>query len=162
MNYTSRVQSPVGTVCIVANESAVIAVAIHPERSAKLQRLGLTGDKQSNRISQTAAEQIMEYFAGKRKTFDLPVSFASMSPFARKILSGLITVPYGETRSYGALAAICGHPLAARAVGRVMAANPVPIIVPCHRIVGSSGKMTGYSGGDGIATKEWLLAFEAK
>ena len=161
MKFTNSVQSPVGTILIVADASAVVAVAIHPERSAKLQALGLTGHEQSNRISQSAAEQVVAYFAGERKRFDLPFSFAGISPFARKILSGLIDVPYGETMSYGELATICGHPQAARAVGRVMAANPVPIIVPCHRIVGSSGKMTGYSGGDGIVTKEWLLAFEA-
>lgn len=162
MRYVSTVQSPVGTVQIVADESAVVAVAIHPERSLKLQRLGLTGQEQSNQTSQLAAKQVAEYFAGKRTKFDLPVSFAATSQFSEKVLSGLMDVPYGEIRSYGALAEICGHPQAARAVGRVMAANPVPIIVPCHRIVGSSGKMTGYSGGDGIKTKEWLLAFEER
>ena len=101
-----------------------------------------------------------EYFAGGRSEFDLPVVFVEMTPFAQSVLTCLSNVPYAEIVSYSTLAAMSGRPKAARAVGRIMAANPVPIIVPCHRVVGSTGKMTGYSGGDGIVTKEWLLAFE--
>ncbi len=153
-------ESPQGRIRIVADEAAIIAVAFHPERSAKLKQLGLSGEEHSNPLSQVAAKQMGEYFAGDRSEFDLPVKFVDMTPFAQAVLTCLSSVPYGEIISYGTLAALCGRPNAARAVGRIMAANPVPIIVPCHRVVGSSGKMTGYSGGDGIKTKEWLLAFE--
>ena len=160
MRYVSDIESPHGRIRIVADDSAIIAVAFHPERSTKLKQLELSGNEHSNQLSQVAAKQMTEYFAGDRSEFDLPVKFVEMTPFSQSVLTCLSNVPYGEIVSYGTLATMCGRPKAARAVGRIMAANPVPIIVPCHRVVGSSGKMTGYSGGDGIKTKEWLLAFE--
>lgn len=159
--HVSDVKSPLGLIRIVADAAAVVAVSFNPESSPKLNKVGLTGQEQPNQISQQAALQIDEYFSGERTCFDLPISFGKRSAFGQSILDGLISVPYGETWSYGALAAKCHYPKAARAVGRVMASNPIPIIVPCHRIVGSSGKLTGYSGGDGVSTKKWLLDFEA-
>ena len=160
MKYFSDIESLHGDIRIVADNKSVIAVAFHPERSVKLKQFGLSGSEQPNLLSQAAAGQLREYFAGERFDFDLPVSFGEMTPFAQTVLNCLAKVPYGEIVSYGTLAAISGRPKAARAVGRIMAANPVPIIIPCHRVVGSNGKMTGYSGGDGIVTKESLLAFE--
>jgi methylated-DNA-[protein]-cysteine S-methyltransferase len=160
MKHFSDVETPLGSIRIVADDSAVIAVGFDPDNNAKLARFGLTGEERANDLSKSAAAQVDEYFAGKRQSFDLPVSFAKMTPFSQQVLHCLNSIPYGEILSYGALAALAGRPGAARAIGRVMAANPIPIIVPCHRIVGSNGKMTGYSGGEGIATKEWLLAFE--
>jgi len=160
MRFCSDVETPQGVIRIVADENSVTAVAFHPHRSEKLKRLGLTGREQPNRVSRAAAEQLLDYFAGKRINFDLPVNFSKMTPYAQTVLNCLANVPYGEIVTYGTLAEMSGRPRAARAVGRIMAANPVPIIIPCHRVVGSTGKMTGYSGGDGIKTKEWLLAFE--
>lgn len=160
MRYVSDIDSPQGRIRLVADDAAIIAVAFHPDRSSKLKQFGLSGDERSNQISQAAARQLTEYFAGDRSEFDLPVKFLDMTPFAQTVLTCLSNIPYGEIISYGTLAAICERPNAARAVGRIMAANPIPIIIPCHRVVGSTGKMTGYSGGDGIETKEWLLAFE--
>jgi methylated-DNA-[protein]-cysteine S-methyltransferase len=107
-----------------------------------------------------ARSQILEYFAGSRRSFDLRLDMGNIPPFSRRILEALVAVPFGATITYGELAARAGRPGAARAVGRAMAANPLPIVVPCHRVVGAGGKMTGYSGGDGIVTKRWLLRFE--
>ena len=158
--FYSDVETPQGRVRIVTDEHAVVAVSFHPEKSMKLLRFGLTGKEQPNEISRMAARQVEEYFAGQRTRFDLPVDFGHTSDFASAVLGCLTQVPYGEIVTYGTLAALSGSPKAARAVGRIMASNPIPIIVSCHRVVGSTGKMTGYSGGDGVKTKEWLLAFE--
>jgi methylated-DNA-[protein]-cysteine S-methyltransferase len=109
-----------------------------------------------------ARQQLDDFFSGRRRQFDLPLDLAQLSPFTAKVLRILAQVPYGTTLTYGELATLAGSPQAARAVGRAMAVNPFPIIIPCHRVIGAGGKMTGYSGGEGIATKKWLLHFEAE
>ena len=91
-----------------------------------------------------------------------PSTWRELTPFARDVLAALQQVPAGATVSYGELAARAGHPGAARAVGRVMAGNPLPLVVPCHRVVGANGALTGYSGAAGVATKKWLLEFEKR
>lgn len=116
----------------------------------------------SEAILAMAAAQLVEYFAGRRQAFDLPLSLEGVSPFARRVLGVLGNVPYGTSLTYGQLAAQAGTPPAARAVGRVMAANPLPIVIPCHRVVAAGGRPGGYSGGGGLPTKEWLLAFEGR
>jgi methylated-DNA-[protein]-cysteine S-methyltransferase len=107
-----------------------------------------------------ASRELAEYFAGRRQAFEVPLDLSGWPPFTRKILEELRKVPYGETLTYGELAARAGCPRAARAVGQAMAANPLPIIIPCHRVVAADGRLGGYSGGDGLPTKQWLLAFE--
>lgn len=102
-------------------------------------------------------KQLKEYFAGQRKDFDLPLSFAG-TPFQRMVWKGLCEIPYGETVSYGELADRLGRPTAARAVGLANGKNPIGIIVPCHRVIGSNGNLTGYGGG--IELKRHLLDFE--
>jgi len=111
-------------------------------------------------VLQQAVEQLEEYFAGCRREFRLPLDLAGLPPFTRTILEILRTVPFGATITYGDLAVKAGMPRAARAVGGVMAANPLPIIIPCHRVVAAAGRPGGYSGGGGLRTKEWLLTFE--
>jgi len=107
-----------------------------------------------------AEEQLRQYFQGGLQTFALAIDFSGYSPFAGKVLRVLQTVPYGTTISYGDLALLCGHPGAARAVGRVVGANRTPLLIPCHRVIGSTGKLTGYSAAGGLDTKRWLLDFE--
>ena len=104
-----------------------------------------------------AATQIEEYFQGKRICFQLPLGPAG-TPFQKKVWEALLTIPYGETRSYGQIAAQIGSPKACRAVGHANHCNPIPIIIPCHRVVGTSGKLTGYAGG--LEAKELLLKLE--
>jgi methylated-DNA-[protein]-cysteine S-methyltransferase len=105
-----------------------------------------------------AAAQLTEYLAGERTTFDLPLR-ASGNAFERLVWAELARIPYGETASYGEIARRIGHPGAARAVGRANARNPIAIVVPCHRVIGSDGSLTGYAGG--LDLKRALLALEA-
>lgn len=105
-----------------------------------------------------AARQLEEYFAGRRKIFDLPLN-PQGTPFQQKVWRALCAVPYGQTASYGRIAAAVGSPKACRAVGMANHANPVAIFIPCHRIIGSNGSLTGYGGG--LEIKRALLALEA-
>lgn len=109
-------------------------------------------------LLENAKKQLGEYFEGIRQNFDLPVRIEG-SEFVRAVLTQLAKVPYGQTVSYGQLAAMCGHPKAARAAGTAMRKNPVAIVLPCHRVVQSDGKLGNYSAG-GTANKDWLLTFE--
>lgn len=107
-----------------------------------------------------AAIQLDEYFAGRRREFTLPLRMPAWRPFSLQVLERLRTVPYGGTITYGEMAGQAGSPRAARAVGQVMSANPLPIIIPCHRVLAAGGRVGGYSGGGGLVTKKWLLDFE--
>jgi len=105
-------------------------------------------------------EAVVRYFAGERVSFDVPLDLSQGTPFQRKAWRAALAVPYGEVRTYGQIAALAGRPRAARAVGRAMAANPLPILVPCHRIVAADG-LGGFMGGRrGVALKARLLALE--
>ena len=130
----------------------ILADAVEPIGAAAVER--------GHPVLQQAVEQLEQYFAGRRQAFRLPIELSGLPAFTRKILETLQSVPFGETLTYGELADRAGYPRAARAVGQVMAANPLPIIIPCHRIVAAGGRPGGYSGGGGVSTKEWLLAFE--
>lgn len=104
------------------------------------------------------ARELEEYFAGTRTVFDLPLDWALTGDFGRRVLAAAAAVPYGHVVTYGAIALAAGNAKASRAAGRALGANPIPIVVPCHRIVGASGKLTGYTGG--LWRKERLLALE--
>ncbi|CAN5816502.1 hypothetical protein BH11MYX2_BH11MYX2_03350 [soil metagenome] len=106
-----------------------------------------------------AAKQLAEYFASKRSTFDLPLA-PDGTDFQRKVWRALETIPFGETWSYGELAKRIGNPTASRAVGAANGQNPLWIIVPCHRVIGADGSLTGYAGG--MTAKKWLLAHEQR
>lgn len=106
-----------------------------------------------------AKQQLLEYMAGKRKEFDLPLSLKG-TEFQKKVWAALTEIPYGETRTYGQIAAVVGNPKAGRAVGMANHRNPVSIVVPCHRVIGAGGKLVGYGGG--LDRKEKLLALESK
>lgn len=116
-------------------------------------------DQDDTPLLRRACAQLQQYFDGARLAFDLPLGPAG-TPFQRRVWAALCDIPPGETRSYGDLAASLGT--SARAIGGANAANPIPILIPCHRVVGASGALGGYSGGDGVATKRFLLALEAR
>ena len=101
------------------------------------------------------------YFAGQRRAFPLDIAWQSLRPFQREVLRLVAAIPYGETRTYGWIAAAVGKPGAARAVGRAVATNPMPIVIPCHRVVAADGGLGGFSGPGGLETKARLLALEA-
>ncbi len=104
---------------------------------------------------------LREYFAGKRQVFPLEIAWRTLSAFQRQVLQATAAIPYGETRTYGQIAAAIGKPGAARAVGRALASNPMPIVIPCHRVVSADGRLHGYSGPGGLTTKARLLALES-
>jgi methylated-DNA-[protein]-cysteine S-methyltransferase len=147
--------SPIGRIEIVGNGEAIVSLAI--ERDGRLPHDGL--DEHADPVLDRAVTQLEEYFAGSRRDFDLPVSLAGTA-FQLAVWEQLVDLQYGEVISYGELGVGTGRPAAGRAVGGAVGANPVPIIVPCHRVLGSDGRITGYSGGEGIPTKAWLLDHE--
>ena len=112
-------------------------------------------------LTETAASALHRYYAGENVPFiDLPVDLGAMTPFRVAILTAVRLIPYGDVWSYARVAAACGSARAARAVGGALAANPVPVIIPCHRIVGTDGRLTGFSAAGGTATKKCLLEME--
>jgi methylated-DNA-[protein]-cysteine S-methyltransferase len=115
--------------------------------------------QRDDRAFAIARAQLGEYFAGERFEFDLPLG-ATGTQFQRKVWSELCRIPYGATASYGELARRVGQPGAARAVGLANGSNPLPIVVPCHRVIGADGSLTGFGGG--IERKRWLLVHEAR
>jgi methylated-DNA-[protein]-cysteine S-methyltransferase len=106
------------------------------------------------------ADELREYLEGKRRIFTFPIHWDIFRPFQREALQAVFKIPYGETRTYSEIAAEINRPRAYRAVGRANATNPMPIVIPCHRLIGTDGKLHGYGGGQGLKTKEWLLKME--
>ena len=147
-------ESPIGqlTLCANADDTALTHIRFG-------EQLGAGDELYSTPLLRRAEEQLGEYFAGQRKEFDLPLAPAG-TPFQQCCWQALCAIPYGRTRSYGDQAKAVGNPKASRAVGMANNRNPLPIVIPCHRVVGSSGKLVGYAGGLGI--KEALLALEAQ
>jgi len=130
------------------------------EEAGALARIGFEDGGAADRtpLLERAARQLEEYFAGRRREFDLPLAPAG-TPFQREVWRALQRIPYGETRSYGEVAAMVGRPRACRAVGMADNRNPLPIVIPCHRVVGASGELVGYAAGLDIKRK--LLALES-
>ena len=106
------------------------------------------------------ADQLREYLEGKRREFTFQINWSIFRPFQKEALQRVFRIPYGETRTYSEIAAEINRPRAYRAVGRANATNPMPIVIPCHRLIGTDGKLHGYGGGEGLKTKEWLLKME--
>lgn len=104
--------------------------------------------------------ELQEYFTGGRREFRFPIDWSVFRPFQKDALQRVFRIPYGETRTYAEIAIEMDRPRAYRAVGRANATNPMPIVIPCHRLIGTDGKLHGYGGGEGLKTKEWLLKME--
>ncbi|MFR8257249.1 MAG: methylated-DNA--[protein]-cysteine S-methyltransferase [Oscillospiraceae bacterium] len=143
---TRTIETPIGALTLTASADAVTAV-----------RFGAQGARDASALLDAAEAQLHEYFARTRRTFDLPLDPRGTA-FELRVWTALRTIPYGETRSYGAIAAAIGSPQAARAVGMANHRNPLPILIPCHRVIGADGSLTGYAGG--LETKRRLLALE--
>ena len=155
------VESPVGKLLVAASDRGVASIWFDPDPAEDLDRLARIGGPRVLRSPRSvghARRELDEYFAGKRRSFDLRLDLRAMPQFTLAVLRELARVPYGETTTYGALAQRVGHPRAARAVGTVMNRNRIPIVLPCHRVVGASGNLTGYAGG--LDRKETLLELE--
>ncbi len=145
------VPSPVGPLTLTQEDQALTGLHFgeHPQQGAE----GPTP------LLEKAARQLEEYFAGQRKEFSLPLA-PKGTEFQLRVWQALLQIPYGETRSYGELAAMVGNPKACRAVGGANHRNPLSILIPCHRVVGTKGSLTGYAGG--LNVKEFLLKLESE
>jgi methylated-DNA-[protein]-cysteine S-methyltransferase len=135
---------------VVEENGAIIKVLLPGEKEP-------IGERKATPLLKKAAAQISEYLAGERKEFSIPLSMEG-SEFVLKVWKEMAAIPYGEVRTYGELAKAIGRPGAARAVGQACNRNPIPLIIPCHRVVGTGGRLTGYAGGLGL--KERLLELE--
>ncbi len=155
------VDTPVGQLLVAVTDRGLCEVSFDPEPEREVETLARNFGARvlrSPRPTDNARRQLDEYFAGERQRFDLPVDLRLAREFAGAVLKELARVPYGQLTTYGTLAAKAGRPRAARAVGTIMNRNPVPIVLPCHRVVGSTGALVGYGGG--LERKRALLELE--
>jgi len=148
--------SPVGKLKLVASDHGLAAVLWENDNPSRV-RLGETNEDNSHPVLLETERQLKDYFDGKRTSFSLELDLVGTA-FQKNVWEALLGIPLGETRSYGQLAKQLGKPRATRAVGAANGRNPISIIVPCHRVIGSNGKLTGFAGGLGI--KEHLLRLE--
>jgi methylated-DNA-[protein]-cysteine S-methyltransferase len=147
-SYFGYLDSPIGLVVIEGTCEAITGLHFVDER-----RPGAV----ANAVLEEALSQVLDYFRGDRRRFDLPLELGG-TDFQRAVWGHLLTIPFGETASYGDVALAIGRPRAVRAVGAANGRNPISIVVPCHRVLGSDGSLTGYGGG--LWRKEWLLRHE--
>jgi methylated-DNA-[protein]-cysteine S-methyltransferase len=153
--------TPVGPLLVGVTDHGVCRISYDPDSEHHLESLAKQfGPRvlRSPKPIDDVRRELDEYFAGRRRRFDLAPDLRGLSDYNQKVLTELARVDYGHTTTYGALAALTGNPRAARAVGTIMNRNPIPIVLPCHRVVGASGSLTGYAGG--LDRKEQLLRLE--
>jgi methylated-DNA-[protein]-cysteine S-methyltransferase len=149
----STLPTPIGELVLTADPDGALTRLYLPNRPPDR-----TGWQRDDALLEPARRQLAEYFAAERTEFDLPLRPAG-APFQLRVWEALLTIPYGETASYGEIAREIGHPTAFRAVGAANGQNPIAIIVPCHRVIGANGSLTGYGGG--LPAKRALLDLEA-
>ncbi len=150
--------SPVGAIKLVASDKGLIAILWENDNPKRVP-IGECAEQAQHPILQETEQQLIEYFDGQRKTFSIPLDFRG-TDFQKKVWEALLTIPYGETRTYGEQAIQLGNLKAVRAVGAANGKNPISIIAPCHRVIGASGSLTGFAGG--LENKAWLLNLESK
>ena len=157
MTYQYKLMpSPVGELTLVARDGKLSAILWEVERANRV-RLGELIEANDSPVLRETERQLREYFAGTRNQFELELDFAG-TDFQKQVWHALLTIPFGETRSYSQIAEQIGNPKAVRAVGAANGRNPISIIAPCHRVVGASGGLTGFAGG--LEAKQYLLTLE--
>jgi len=149
-----QIASPVGTLTIAATDAGLHAIEFPSNRHPQRRQGWREGD---HPLLRQAQAQLDEYFAGERQAFDLPLA-PQGTPFQREVWFALAAIPYGQTASYAQLASSVDRPAASRAVGAANGRNPLPIVLPCHRVIGADGSLTGFGGG--LPTKRFLLELE--
>ncbi|AXU95925.1 MAG TPA: methylated-DNA--[protein]-cysteine S-methyltransferase [Erwinia persicina] len=154
--WYKMIDSPVGELKLVATERGLAAVMWENDDPKRVRFLPQQEDVHHRTLLE-AEKQLREYFTGERQQFDLTLDFIG-TEFQRRVWAALVTIPFGETRSYSEIARQVGSPAAVRAVGAANGRNPVSIIAPCHRVIGANGKLTGFAGG--LETKAFLLRLE--
>ena len=159
-------ETPLGTIGVACADAGLVAVSLwdgDTRFAGEVVRLtGAAPDTTAppGPVVAAALAQLAAYLRGERRDFDLPLDWSTMTPFQPAALARVCAVPYGRTSTYGTIANELGQPGAVRAVGRANATNPLPIIIPCHRILGADGKLHGYGARGGLETKAWLLRLE--
>lgn len=153
--YSKKMASPIGELTLFASDRGLAAV-LWPNELRRIRLLPVTEDPQ-HPVLLEAERQLNAYFRGELRQFTVPLDFTG-TEFQKKVWQALVAIPYGETRSYAEIARTIGHPTAVRAVGAANGRNPISIIAPCHRVIGSNGKLTGFAGG--LDAKAFLLAVE--
>jgi methylated-DNA-[protein]-cysteine S-methyltransferase len=158
-------QTPLGMIFVAVSNQGLVAVQIGGNEGEFTQglitRFGIQPLPSKSQL-ESFIQEIEAYFQGTRKSFEYPIHWGMLSKFQQKVLRTVYAIPYGETRTYGQIAVQIGKPKAARAVGRANATNPMPLVIPCHRLIGADGSLRGYGGGERIKTKAWLLDFERR
>jgi methylated-DNA-[protein]-cysteine S-methyltransferase len=150
------IASPIGTLKLVASDQGLVAILWERDNPRRVRLSDLAEHPEHPILVQTETE-LKEYFAGKRDAFTVPLDMRG-TPFQKQVWEALLSIPFGETRTYGQLANRLGNPKATRAVGAANGRNPIAIVVPCHRVIGFSGKLTGFAGG--LEAKAHLLQLE--
>ena len=165
LSYDMTAPTPLGLIWAATSAEGLAAVEIGGTEFRFIQKLvarfGVIPTRSKFEVD-PITQQIEAYLQGERQTFEIPIDWEQLSPFQQKVLQVVYAIPYGETRTYGQIAIQLESPRAARAVGRANATNPIPLVVPCHRLVGADGSLRGYGSGEGIKTKAWLLDFEKR
>lgn len=159
MSYSDRIMvSPVGELTLIASDAGLAAILWENDDPG---RVGLTPCHRDDQhpLLCRVEQQLREYFDGQRRLFEVPLDFHG-TPFQHSVWQALLTIPYGQTRTYAQIATQLGRPSATRAVGAANGRNPISIITPCHRVIGSNGRLTGFAGG--LATKQYLLGLESR
>ena len=152
-----------GPVYVAVSERGLMAVDFGVSEAQFLTQLNRRFAGRVARSSKETADarrQIADYLAGKRTSFDLPIDWSGMSAFQRTVLEAALAIRRGQVKTYGEIARLIGRPQASRAVGRALGSNPMPLVIPCHRVLGADGSLHGYGAGDGLRTKARLLKFE--
>jgi methylated-DNA-[protein]-cysteine S-methyltransferase len=155
--------SPIGPLWVAASKLGLVAVEWSMPRadfSTQIKRRFKTDVVYDELQTEEALLQLSEYLEGNRRQFTLPLDLSDMTSFQRQVLHRTAQIPFGRTSTYKEIARQIGNPHAARAVGRVEATNPIPLVIPCHRVLGSDGSLHGYGGPGGIKLKAWLLNLE--
>jgi len=154
--HSTTTESPVGTLTLVASDQGLVAI-LWPDDDPRRVKLEQAVEAPAHPVLDETARQLAAYFAGTLTRFDLPLDFRG-TDFQKSVWAALLTIPFGETRSYGEIARQIERPSAVRAVGAANGRNPISIVAPCHRVIGSNGTLTGFAGG--LDAKRHLLALE--
>ncbi len=159
--FNSLKDTPIGEIWLACSERGLVAVEWETNRAKLLdyltRRLKMSIEENPHKLTKIAQE-LNEYLAGERRQFTIEIDWSWMRPFQREVLLATFAIPYGQTSTYGKISEQIGKPRSARAVGRAEATNPMPLVIPCHRVLGAAGKLRGYGGG--LAIKKWLLQME--
>src|SRR5690606_10931337 len=149
-----------GPIWVALSPAGLVAVLMKATEEAMRQHLAPAAAQVDQQRTQPVLVQIVEYLEGRRRDFDIEIDWSALSPFQASVLRLVRAIPYGQTRTYGDIAGELGQPGGARAVGRAIATNPMPLVIPCHRVLGTDGRLHGYGGPGGVVTKAWLLQLE--